>query len=68
MELGQEEHGGEIRHCGDGYEGGREGGEEGVGGAEAVLEVGGGCEEHIPACSCQTMGAGVGEQKGLPCP
>lgn len=50
LELGEEEHGDEVRDCRDGDEGGREGGEEGVGGAKAVLEVGRGGEEHVPVC------------------
>lgn len=53
LQLGEEEHGDEVRHGGDGEEGGGEGGEEGVGGAEAVLEVGGRGEEHVPTCSGQ---------------
>ena len=48
LELGEEEHGGEVGDGGDGDEGLGEGGEEGVRGAEAVLEVGGGGEEHAP--------------------
>lgn len=48
LEFGEEEHGEEVCDCGDGDEGWGEGGEEGVGGAEAVLEVGGGGEEHVP--------------------
>lgn len=55
LELGEEEHGGEARHGGDGEEGGGKGGEEGMGGAEAVLEVGGRREEHVPGCSGQNM-------------
>lgn len=53
LQLGEEKHGGEVRHGGDGEEGGGEGGEESVGGAEAVLEVGGRGEEHVPTCSGQ---------------
>lgn len=46
--MGEEEHGEEVCEAGDGDEGGGEGGEEGGRGAEAVLEVGGGGEEHVP--------------------
>lgn len=61
LELGQEEHGGEVRDRGDGDEGGGKGGEEGVRGAEAVLEIGRGGEEHVPACCGQT---GWGSRSG----
>lgn len=46
--MGEEEHGEEVCETGDGDEGGGEGGEEGGRGAEAVLEVGGGGEKHVP--------------------
>ena len=38
--MGKEEHGEEIRDCGDGDEGRWEGGKEGIRGREAVLKVG----------------------------
>ena len=77
LEFREQEHGGEVRDGGDGDEGRGEGGEEGVRGAEAVLEVGGGGEEHVPTLlfGQDILGwAGVwrerevGKGKGLPCP
>lgn len=41
--MGEKEHRGEVCDTGDRDEGGGEGGEESVGGAEAVLKVGRGC-------------------------
>ncbi len=50
----EEEHGDEVGDAGDGDEGRREGAEEDGGGAEAVLEVGGGCEEHVPVLAVRS--------------
>jgi len=48
LKVGEEAHGGEVGDGGDREEGRRVGGDEGWRAAEAVLEVGGGGEEHIP--------------------
>ena len=75
LEVGAEALGGEVRDGGDGDAGRGEGGEEGVRGAEAVLEVGGGGEEHVPMLRLVrtyfegwSLEAGEEGEEGLPCP
>ena len=74
LKFGQEEHDDEACHGGDGGQSRREGGEEGVGGAETVLEVGRRGEEHVPAWlwSDYTTGALEGNKQAIevdvPCP